>query len=359
MEKMTFKYLDTSSLSHIGHSGVENVVSHLEAASSKHGFVNVVWDGTINSYRLAASNEVVSFENSAILLIPDIPRISARIEFLLKCASNNPNLKMSLLVHDLLPLTNPEFFPEHAVNEFADFLSLFAYSHTVGSVSQETLLEVELFLQSKGLEKVLRCWRLPYPLADKKSIQATQSKLTSSDQLRVLVLGNIEPRKNLEFIFKNLNALTSEFRRLRLDFVGAHQWGTPNFEDQVQSGREQGVDIRIHKNLSQFKLDILWLETHLLIYPSFKEGFGLPIVEAVYRGIPVLANQSLPSSKLIQNHPLFVGFDLMKVNDFQNKLARAFQLCHPTDPMQVVEGAIKQKQDWVSWAQQVLDELKA
>jgi alpha-1,3-rhamnosyl/mannosyltransferase len=112
-------------------------------------------------------------------------------------------------------------------------------------------------------------------------------KLTSGAYL--LMVGTLEPRKNHGTMLKAYQALP---KNLRLDFplvvVGQYGWGE-NTVAQAQELRAEGSLI-LTDYLDQSQLRDLYSNARALAFPSLYEGFGLPIMEAMAGGIPVIAS---------------------------------------------------------------------
>ncbi len=113
----------------------------------------------------------------------------------------------------------------------------------------------------------------------------------------VLYVGAIEPRKNLPALIKAFAALSanSEFRRYLLVLAGAQGW----LSDEVYKlPASLGIADRV-KFLGYVEdedLAILYSAARLFVYPSLYEGFGLPVLEAMGCGAPVITSKvsSLP-----------------------------------------------------------------
>lgn len=110
-----------------------------------------------------------------------------------------------------------------------------------------------------------------------------------------LVLGTIEPRKNVALIFSWLRKNKKILSQYRFVFAGRDGWG-PSFNeyiesndltDEVQSGRILHLGY-INESLKA----TLIVGAQAILYPSIFEGFGLPVLEAMELGVPVIASCS-------------------------------------------------------------------
>jgi glycosyltransferase involved in cell wall biosynthesis len=102
--------------------------------------------------------------------------------------------------------------------------------------------------------------------------------------LRLVTLGTVEPRKNFVAAAKIADALrTLGFPDVTLDIVGRQGWG----EDWRALDKLRGV--RLHGYLPEDRVRSLLADADLFICTSHEEGLGLPLLEAQYAGLPIVA----------------------------------------------------------------------
>jgi glycosyltransferase involved in cell wall biosynthesis len=103
----------------------------------------------------------------------------------------------------------------------------------------------------------------------------------------LLSVGAIDPRKNLGTIATAFAQLPQSVRRdAVLVFVGQQGWSRVGFPPIAAPLRERG-EIRFVGYASTDQLRALYQHTALFLYPSYYEGFGIPVAEAHLAGAPV------------------------------------------------------------------------
>jgi glycosyltransferase involved in cell wall biosynthesis len=111
----------------------------------------------------------------------------------------------------------------------------------------------------------------------------------------LLFLGTIEPRKNIGRLIAAFESVANDFPELLLVLAGKPGWefegvlemvGTSNFRDRI----------RLLGFISDFEKRHLLVRCSVLVYPSLYEGFGLPVLEGMAAGAPVITSNvsSLP-----------------------------------------------------------------
>lgn len=113
----------------------------------------------------------------------------------------------------------------------------------------------------------------------------------------VLFVGAVEPRKNLKGLIEAYSALPESLKRkFPLIFAGSCGWNNEEIIGLMQKGR-----IRFLGYLPENDLSTLYSCATLLVYPSWYEGFGLPVLEAMACGCPVLASTDAALRELSDN----------------------------------------------------------
>ncbi len=111
-----------------------------------------------------------------------------------------------------------------------------------------------------------------------------------------LFVGTIEPRKNVDRLIEAYAALPATLRRdFPLVIAGARGWQSADTHARMAQAQSEGW-LHYLSYLPQTELPLLYAGARLFVYPSLYEGFGLPVLEAMASGVPVLTSNvaSLP-----------------------------------------------------------------
>jgi glycosyltransferase involved in cell wall biosynthesis len=103
----------------------------------------------------------------------------------------------------------------------------------------------------------------------------------------VLALGTIEPRKNLAALVTGFDAIAREVDDVRLVLAGRPGWASDDLERALAAAEHGDRIVRLGWVDDHQRSDLL-AAAEVLAYPSRYEGFGLPPLEAMAAGVPVL-----------------------------------------------------------------------
>ena len=121
-----------------------------------------------------------------------------------------------------------------------------------------------------------------------------------------LAVGTLEPRKNLATVIAAFAQLPENVRqRFPLVIVGMNGWGMENFSQSLRHMMAKG-EVRLPGYAAQAELPALYSGARLFVYPSLYEGFGLPPLEAMACGVPVIASRRASLPEVVGNAGILV-----------------------------------------------------
>lgn len=206
-------------------------------------------------------------------------------------------------VHDLLPLSLPECFPEHipaTMNEW--FASISELADGITCVSRHVADVVEAELDQRETGKEHRPWVQHFHLgADFKSptsgADAALSKverqwlepLAQCQGATLLMVGTIEPRKGHRQVLDALEQCWSDGADINLVIVGKQGWQVGDLIRRIKQHPRRNTQLFWAQGASDTLLETLYRRSDVLVAASYGEGFGLPLIEAAHHGIAILA----------------------------------------------------------------------
>jgi glycosyltransferase involved in cell wall biosynthesis len=170
-----------------------------------------------------------------------------------------------------------------------------------------------------------------------------------------LFVGSSEPRKNLTRLLEAYNAyLTSSAEALDLVIAGSYQWGGFDAQQFVDH-HNLGNRIHLLKEIDDQTLANLYQHARALVMPSLYEGFGLPLVEAMQWGIPIITSHGSAMAEVAGDAALAV--DPLDTNAIRDALGAISENNELHERLADNSATRASKFDWRRAALQTLDVL--
>jgi glycosyltransferase involved in cell wall biosynthesis len=131
------------------------------------------------------------------------------------------------------------------------------------------------------------------PVTDAAELQAARQRLGVGDAPFILAVGVLEPRKNLNRLMDAFGILKQRGAPadLKLVLAGGHGWLVEGILDHHAASRVRD-DILLPGFVPDDLLPAIYSAANVFAFPSLYEGFGLPILEAMACGTPVVASRA-------------------------------------------------------------------
>jgi len=131
-----------------------------------------------------------------------------------------------------------------------------------------------------------------------------------------LFVGTLEPRKNISRL---LTAFVEARRKAHIPqalvIVGREGWLARPIAQELRAAQAT-EDIRVLGYLPDVALASVMRSADALVYPAIEEGFGLPVVEAMACGTPVITSRSSAMAELVGNAGMLVNpFDVAEIRN--------------------------------------------
>lgn len=207
-----------------------------------------------------------------------------------------------LTVYDIIPILYPQFCVPRQVQFTNEILHSIGPEDWVVCISQATKNDVCNHLSIDPtrvfVTPLAAAPELFYPCSDLEKIARARNKYRIPDGPYILSLNTLEPRKNVDHVIRCFARLVQEqnIQDLKLVLVGAKGWLYDKILEAISAYDSLGDRIIATGYVADEDLSALYSAALAFVFPSYYEGFGLPPLEAMQCGIPVITSNtsSLP-----------------------------------------------------------------
>jgi glycosyltransferase involved in cell wall biosynthesis len=117
-------------------------------------------------------------------------------------------------------------------------------------------------------------------------------------------VGRINSRKNIPNLLKAFQSI--EDKQIKLILVGKREWKTDDLNSLLD---DPSISNRVifSGSVSNEELSVIYSNAHIFCFPSFEEAFGLPPLEAMASGIPVVVSNSSSLPEVCGDAAIYVN----------------------------------------------------
>ncbi len=219
------------------------------------------------------------------------------------------NVPLIQTLHDVLPLTSPYHPPDDDKRIFYyRVLNMLKYSTIIISVSKYSRDRcLEIF---PNFEEKIKVIYQPAPIYDEeKEIinnplvkEAILKGFKLEEQNYLFYVGTLEKRKNIKGL---INAFLAIYNKIKIPLVlaGSLGYGNEEFKHYLKRYKH----IKYIGYISNIEKLVLIKNARAFLFPSFEEGFGIPPLEALSLGTPVLTSNTSSLPEVCGNAALYIN----------------------------------------------------
>lgn len=236
-------------------------------------------------------------------------------------------VKKVLLIHDLISFKLPELFEESNRMDVHKSIASIDEHTLLAFVSESTKQDLQDFFPSvKNQKRVISLaasQKLFHYVENKAKIDHTLFKYKIPNRPYLLSLCTLEPRKNIESTIRAFNKLLKEHHEINasLVLVGTLGWQYKTILDEILNMGVVRDKLIITGYVSDEDLAAIYSGAAGFVYPSLYEGFGLPPLEAMQCGTPVIVSDSSSIPEVVGDAGIYVQpTDVLGIKDGMEKL---------------------------------------
>ncbi len=229
-----------------------------------------------------------------------------------------------ITLHDVIPYKMPDTVGEQYLKIFNEKLPnivpLCDGIITVSEYSKEDIIKAfnyprdKIYVTYLASEDIYR----PYDKALSKSIIEKNYSITGD---YILYVGGFSPRKNILGLLNSFSLLLPKLKKdIKLVIAGSKGKSYDIYKKRAQ---DLHIDDKVifPGFISMAYIPFMYNACELFVYPSFYEGFGLPPIEAMACGVPVIASSATSIPEIVKDSTLLVNpYD---VNSLSEKMYNA------------------------------------
>ncbi|MBS4080008.1 glycosyltransferase family 4 protein [Pseudomonas rustica] len=203
------------------------------------------------------------------------------------------------VIYDLIPLTHPQFCDAGLVKVFNDWFDWIARTAD-GYVAISTTIRDQVreeMLRRIGAQQVEQRWFDYFHLGSELDLSDAGAEVDrallqmfKTAEPVFLMVSTIEPRKNHAYLLDAFERAWATGSTARLCIVGKIGWKCDALVERIRKHPELNRRLFMYNSLSDRSLEHAYSHATALVFPSYVEGFGLPLVEAMQRGLPAMAS---------------------------------------------------------------------
>jgi glycosyltransferase involved in cell wall biosynthesis len=206
----------------------------------------------------------------------------------LACLGDRSGNELLCVVHDAIPVVSSDLVLPQVASSFVRYLTAVKFATRVAAVSESAAEEFGGYVQSLPVQGLVGPEVITVPLGGEPLATDGVSASTLSAPM-VLVVGAHDPRKNHLTVLHSAETLWREGRSFSLQFIGAGGWGEA-FPARVRELRRAGRPVIVRRGVTEDELDQAYAAAAFSVFPSLHEGYGLPVVESLAHGTPVVTS---------------------------------------------------------------------
>ncbi len=260
-----------------------------------------------------------------------------------------------ITIYDLSGLIMPEYHNLRVSITSKLIPSSIKRAKRIIAISEFTKNEIErLFPFAKGKIDVVLCGVNPdfHPIA-KDKISEIRKKYKLPEKF-IMFLGTIEPRKNLIGLLKAYSKIHKKISH-KLVIVGGKGWKYSNIFETIETLQIKS-DVIFTGFIPTEDLPAIYNAADIFVYPSIYEGFGIPLLESMASGTPVITSNISSMPEVVGEAGLLA--DPYSIEDIAEKIVMLAQDCSLRNILSE-KGIERAKMfSWKKSAKKVLDIYK-
>lgn len=203
-------------------------------------------------------------------------------------------LKIVSYIYDIIPIMHPQYFNTSVLYNFMDYFgACIQYADAFIVSTQSVLDNINEVVDQIGIPRIpgyVSWLGSDFIIRPAENMICSEvNRLIMLKKKYVLIVGTVEPRKNHKIL---LDAFEKELfaKDVCLVIAGKIGWNVEALERRIRNNPYLGKKLFFFEGLNDANVNLLYKNAFFVAFPTYDEGFGLPMIEAFERGVPVIAS---------------------------------------------------------------------
>jgi glycosyltransferase involved in cell wall biosynthesis len=260
-----------------------------------------------------------------------------------------------LVGYDCIPAASAETVNREEMGKFGRYLELVKRADRLAAISHTTAREFEGFNRALSAQGLSGPEVVPCPLPHTLSVTGAAPALDSTDRPLVITIGSLGRRKNQVALVEAAELLWRDGVDFELRLLGHRLPERSPLWELVRKLRALGRPVTVEKRVSDARIAESLAQARCLAFPSLHEGFGLPVVEALTQGVPVITSDFGSLREIAENKG-----GLLVDPENVDELAAAMRAVLTDDALHarlVAEAAARPVRTWSDYADDLWEAL--
>lgn len=261
-------------------------------------YANTYQDRKFGSHH--GEDDAVLFCKGDLLLVLDLtahlfPYLNTQLDKIRRTGT-----QVHFVVYDIIPISQPKWAAESIQQVFPGWLaSLAQHADGIVCISNSVANEVRTWLDEQRdsipvnpyltVKNFLLGADLDASMPSKGMPEnAAQILATMKQNDSFLMVSTVEPRKGYQQAFEAFDLLWRRGVKCNLIIVGKQGWAVEELVERIRNHPELDKQLFWLNGISDEFLEMLYAQSSALLVSSFAEGFGLPVIEAAQKNLPVI-----------------------------------------------------------------------
>jgi len=259
----------------------------------------------------------VVFEQNDILLLLDSTWMDSDFRYLNNL--KNKKIKIISVIYDIIPISHPKYCSDELAKVFSLWLEkIYPVADGFITISETVKEQLYSFLKNKYSDISTKSFEYFVLGVDFKQNKFESEKLDKNyknlfnKNKTYITVSTLEPRKNHQFILEVFDKIWEKELDFNYVIIGRIGWKVGSLLNRIKTHKQYNKRLFLLDKVDDNALIYAYQNSKAMIFASYIEGFGLPIIESLYYNLQVLASNIPIHKEVGQNHISY--FDIKDVN---------------------------------------------